>query len=94
MWEGQKGLEFMKFVKDRTCKLLDRPGILDSFCLGRSVKNRLSLTSTNEVHTVKKHVISGDLPLVMSSLRSICFVGDAYGRLSKEFPGIFPTKIS
>ena len=33
MWEGQKGLEFMKFMKDRTCKLLDRPGISDSFCL-------------------------------------------------------------
>ena len=47
MWEGQKGLEFMKFMKDRTCKFLDRPGILDSFCLGRT---------KNEVHTVKKHV--------------------------------------
>ena len=42
VWEGQKGLEFMKFMKDRTSNLLDRPGILDSFCLGRSVKNRLS----------------------------------------------------
>ena len=82
MWEGQKGLELMKFMKDRTCKLLDRPGILDSSCLGQSVKNRLSLTNPQmKCILLKSTFISGDLPLVMSSLRSICFVGD--GRLSK-----------